>query len=91
MKIKVRVVIEMMFVQFLVAASLLFAGVSAVTFNLQAWPEGNTDNTRCFYLYIGKDVMFTGEYKVSDGYNQKLNVEVGRMLQYILLHANCKK
>jgi hypothetical protein len=50
--------------------------VSAVIFDLPAYPDGSSDNQQCFYMYIGKDVMFTGHYKVSDGYNQQVNVEV---------------
>lgn len=51
--------------------------VNGIIFDLNALPDGGgSENQQCFYMYIGKDVMFTGYYKASDGYNQQINVEV---------------
>ncbi len=54
-----------------------------------ALPAGNVKNKRCFSLYIGKDVLTKGKYKVDHADHQSLKIEVSVIVYLLTVSMYC--
>ena len=74
-----KAILNVMWAWAVVAVMVTWQGVKpveGVRFELEAKPEGDPFGRRCLSFYIGNDILVTGNMKVSEGYQMRLDVEV---------------
>lgn len=69
----------------LLVLSSIFALVSAIKFDLPAVTQDRrAEGTKCLNQYVAKDTLVLATVNVGEGYNQRVELEVGEMDMSIL-------